>query len=155
VPFHVNCYGNQLLGTAARTVGEGVAGRSPPAPSPKRCFNIGRATARYFAESPWRVALIASSSWSHASLTEKHQRLYPDLDADRARCEDLSSGRFATWDRLDLGQIEESGQHEFLNWICLAGAMTELGRQGEVLDYAESYVFNSTKCFALFPAQAA
>ena len=35
-----------------------------------------------------------------------------------------------------------------LLWICLAGAME--GRQADVLSYAESYVFNSSKCVALF-----
>jgi hypothetical protein len=29
--------------------------------------------------------------------------------------------------------------------------MTELGQKAEVIDYVESYVFNSAKCFALFP----
>ena len=38
-----------------------------------------------------------------------------------------------------------------LNWIALAGAMTEMGMKVEVIDYVESYIFNSAKCFALFP----
>jgi len=32
-----------------------------------------------------------------------------------------------------------------------AGAMTELRQQPKIVDYVESYVFNSSKCFALFP----
>jgi hypothetical protein len=155
IPFHVNCYGNQLMTAGAGSQGEGMAEMSPPAPSPRRCFAIGRATARFFADSPWRVALIASSSWSHGSLTMKHHRLYPDLEADRGLNRDLKSGRFADWGKIDLHQIEDSGQHEVLNWICLAGAMTELGQQAEVLDHVESYVFNSSKCFALFRPDAA
>jgi hypothetical protein len=148
VPFHVNCYGNQLMKVAAGAVGEGRDQVSPPAPSPKRCFEVGRSIARYFAASPWRTALIASSSWSHGSLTAKHGRLYPDLAADRARYEELESGRFTRWGELKREQIEDSGQNEILNWICLAGAMTELGRSIEVVEYVESYVFNSSKCFA-------
>jgi hypothetical protein len=155
IPFHVNCYGNQLLQTAAGAVGEGVALHAPPAPSPKRCFDIGRAVARFFAASPWRVALIASSSWSHASLTTKHRRLFPDILADRARFEDLRDGGFTAWRGLDLAQIEDSGQHEILNWVCLAGAMTELERSAEIVDFVESYIFNSSKCFALFPSPTA
>ena len=152
IPFHVNCYGNQLLKTSASAVGEGADEITPPSPSPARCFEIGRATARFFAGSPWRVALIGSSSWSHASLTQKHGRLYPDVDADRARHEELRSGRFTAWGGITQEEIEDSGQHEVLNWIALAGAMTELGRKAQVLDYVESYIFNSAKCFALFPA---
>jgi hypothetical protein len=155
IPFHVNCYGNQLMQTAASAHGEGSPELSPPAPSPRRCFEIGRATARFFADSPWRVALIASSSWSHGSLTRKHQRLYPDVAADRARLADLETGRFAQWDQIDVQQMDESGQHEMLNWVCLAGAMAELGQPAEIVDYVESYVFNSSKCFALFRPRVA
>ncbi len=149
VPFHVNCYGNQLVKTAARI--EGSDPTSPPGPSPRRCFELGRATARFLAASPWRVAVVASSSWSHGSLTAKHDRLFPDIDADRARFADLGNGGFTGWDRLDLHQIEEAGQHEILNWVCLAGAMTELGQSATSLELAETHVFNSSKCFAVFP----
>lgn len=155
VPFHVNCYGDQLMTTSAAIVGESTGKVSPPAPSPRRCFNIGRATARFCADSPWRVALICSSSWSHGSLTKKHKRMYPDVTADRARYEELANGSFARWESLDLHQIEDSGQHEILNWVCLAGAMTELGRRPAMVDFVEAYIFNSTKCFALFPSEQA
>jgi hypothetical protein len=36
------------------------------------------------------------------------------------------------------------------NWVCLGGAMHELGRRAEVVDYVESYGFNSDKYFAVF-----
>jgi hypothetical protein len=153
LPFHVNCYGSEMMKTAS---GTGAVELSPPSPSPKRCFEIGRATARFLAESPWRVAVIGSASWSHGSLTPKHQRLYPDIEADRARYEELKSGQFVNWGDLDLHQMESSGQHEILNWVCLAGAMAELGQRAEVVEFAESYIFNSSKCFARFrPTSAA
>ena len=156
IPFHVNCYGNQLVNNSARTQGEGRNEITPSGPSPKRCFEIGRATARYFANSPWRVALIGSASWSHASLTAKHGKLYPDMAADRKRYEELKSGRFSAWGDITQEEMDDSGQHEVLNWICLAGAMTELGQRAEVVDFVETYVFNSAKCFAVFaPNQAA
>jgi hypothetical protein len=34
--------------------------------------------------------------------------------------------------------------------VCLGGAMHALGREPEIVDYVESYIFNSDKCFALF-----
>jgi hypothetical protein len=151
IPFHVNCYGSQLIKTSASVVGEGADEISPPSPSPARCFAIGRATARYFAASPWRVAIVGSASWSHGSLTQKHGRLYPDISTDRARFEQLRSNKFADWGSLSQDEMEDSGQHEVLNWICLAGAMTELGQNAEIVDYVETYVFNSAKCFAFFP----
>ena len=38
----------------------------PPSPMPWRCYDLGAACARALAQSPWRVACLASSSWSHA-----------------------------------------------------------------------------------------
>ena len=32
-----------------------------------------------------------------------------------------------------------------------AGAMHALGRRAEIVDWVETYVFNSSKCFAVFP----
>ncbi len=151
VPFHVNCYGNQLMTLADGSAQGTVRELAPPSPSPRRCFDIGRATARRLADSPWRVALIASSSWSHANLTAKTRHLYPDLAADRVRFEEIKSGAFSGWGEIALADIEDAGQHEFLNWICLAGAMTELGRRFEAIDFVESHLFNSSKCFGVFP----
>ena len=45
---------------------------------------------------------------------------------------------------------EDAGQQEFLNWVTLGGAMHELKREPEIIDYVESYIFNSDKCFAVF-----
>jgi hypothetical protein len=119
-----------------------------------RCFDLGRAVARVLARSPWRVALIASSSWSHAFLTPKHQLLYPDVDADRALYEKLRAGDYAAWRALPLTSIEQSGQQEMLNWMCLAGAMAELERLPDMTRFVETYVFNSNKCFAAFSERA-
>ena len=46
-----------------------------------------------------------------------------------------------------MAQIEDAGQQELMTWICVAGAMQELGQKGEVIDYVETAsVFNSGKC---------
>ena len=154
VPFHVNCYGSSVIakrGSSAHLTGEADPNAiDPPGPNPSRCFDVGAAVARALADSPWRVALIASSSWSHAFLTAKHHWIYPDIDSDRARFDELASGNSARWRNLTTEQIEDAGQQEFLNWVCLAGAMTALGRKPEIVDYVESHLFNSNKCFALF-----
>lgn len=150
IPFHVNCYGGDLIRSSATMVSEGEDILSPPAPTPKRCFAIGAATARFFAQSPWRVAFIGSSSWSHGSLTKKNGRLFPDIAADNRRYEELQSGRFRTWGALTQNEIEDAGQHELLNWIALAGAMAELDRSALILDFVQTHLFNSSKCFAVF-----
>ena len=104
------------------------------------------------AQSRWRVALIASSSWSHAFLTRKNDWIYPDHASDRACLEELREGRLACWRDLTREQIENAGQHELLNWVTLAGAMAELGHKVEIIDFVETYVMNSNKCFASFAA---
>ena len=122
----------------------------PTAPSPRSCFDVGRAVGRVLAKSPWRVALIASSSWSHAFLTPKNGWLYPDHESDRARFAELRDHRLERWSDLPLDTVINAGQQEMLNWVTLAGAMVELGKKAEVVDYVETYVMNSNKCFAAF-----
>jgi hypothetical protein len=154
VPFQVNCYGRRVVAQQAgsRGLSEFPSGDDldPPSPAPWRCFDLGAACARVVAKSPWRVALIASSSWSHAFLTPKHYLLYPDVDADRALYDALQAADYGTWRQRPLSAIEDSGQQEMLNWMCLVGAMNELGRRPTETAYVQSYIFNSNKCFAVF-----
>lgn len=149
LPVSVNCFGRNVI----RNRGGGAQYGDefdPPAPSPRRCFELGQATARVFKDSPWRVVLMASSSWSHAFLTEKNDWLYPDLQADRALLEQLRAGDYDAWRDLPLEQMEAAGQHEVLNWVCLAGAMAELGYKMQMLDWVETWIFNAPKCMAVF-----
>jgi hypothetical protein len=154
VPCSVNCYGRTLTGTHGylASLAQPLAADEldPPSPSPRRCFDLGAACARVLAASPWRVALVASSSWSHAFLTRKHCYLYPDHEADRLLHAALRDGDYDVWRRYPLARVEESGQHEMLNWFCLAGAMAELGRRPDHTAYFESYTMNSNKTFATF-----
>ncbi len=75
----INCYGRRVLAQRGglpvfdRTISD--ADLDPPAPTPKRLFDLGAATARILARSPYRVALLASSGWSHAFLTAKNHYL--------------------------------------------------------------------------------
>ena len=155
IPLSVNCYGNHLRIPGPgqkRAVGrlqEDMPVTPPPSPPPWRCYDLGREVARIIAESPWRAVIVGSSSWSHASLTKKNYFLWPDVDADRKRFTELESGEQANWRDLTTEELVDSGQHELLNWVCLAGAMH--GRRARILSFAEAYIFNSSKCVALFP----
>ncbi len=154
VAFQVNCYGRRVIAqrggraSLADPLREGDL--DPPSPSPRRCLEVGAATARVMGGSPWRTALVASSSWSHAFLTDKNLQLHPDVEADRRLYEALRIGDYATWRSVSLSAIEESGQQEMLNWFCLVGAMEELGRKPDACDFIETWALNSNKCFAVF-----
>ncbi len=152
IPFQVNCYGRHVIshrGIGYRFADADIA-LDPPSPSPARCFDLGRAAARVMARSPWRIALVASSSWSHAFLCDKTWHLYPDVPSDRRLYEALVAGDYAAWRSTPLAAIEESGQHELLNWFCLVGAMSELGAKLEWSEFVETYAFNSDKVSAIF-----
>ncbi len=149
LPVAVNCYGSNVIRMRGGAT-EYSDVPDPPSPSPRRCFEVGQATARVIKNSPWKVVLMASSSWSHAFLTAKNYWIYPDLEADRALLEHLKTGEFEKWKDYPLSKIEESGQHEVLNWFCLVGAMSELGQKAEILDWAETWTFNAPKCLAVF-----
>jgi hypothetical protein len=154
VPFHVNCYGSQVIRArgGVRAPGQEAGPPDPPSPSARACWDMGADMARVLRDSPYRVALVASSSWSHAFLSENTGWIYPDHDSDRARFEELRTGDYAAWRDLDRHTLEAAGQHEILNWVCLAGAMAEIGARPRFVDYVESWVLNSNKCFAVFAA---
>jgi hypothetical protein len=155
IPFAINCYGRKVIaqrgGLPMFENAPTEAQFDPPAPTPRRLFDLGAATARIFAQSPWRVALLASSGWSHAFLTEKNHYLYPDTPADRTLFEALRAGNYDAWRNYPASAVEASGQQEILNWMCLAGALSELQRKPAETEFIDTWIFNSTKCFLTAP----
>src|SRR5687767_1313745 len=99
--FHVNCYGSEVLQTKGghrahlfqKLEHKGLP--DPPGPSASMCMDVGRMIAKILAASPYRVALIASSSWSHAALSSNTSRMIPDHDADRKLLEAFKTGDYA------------------------------------------------------------
>jgi hypothetical protein len=157
IPLAVNCYGRNLL-YAKGGLGHLFApprpdeGEDPSSPHPWRCMEVGAKVAEVLAKSPYRVALIASSSWSHAFLSPKNGYLWPDHEGDRILFDAVSRADYATWRKRSLAEMEFSGQHEMLNWMCLIGAMEALDKKPVIQDYMETYILASDKCFLSFPA---
>jgi len=155
VPFAINCYGRRVLAQQGglpafdRVVAD--ADLDPPAPPPWRLFDLGAATARVLAESPYRVALLASSGWSHAFLTAKNHFLHPDTAADRRLYDALRACDWKTWRDYSGAAVEDAGQQEILNWMCLAGAMSELKRKPQQTGFVDTWIFNSSKAFLIAP----
>jgi hypothetical protein len=147
----INCYGRKVI--CARgfmtDIGKPLE-LDPPGPSPKRCMDMGAATARILRESPWRVAVVASSSWSHAFLCDRTWRLRPDTAADRELYRALQEHDFGTWRNTSTEDFEAAGQQELLNWCPLLGAMEALGARLDYHSFVETHVFNSNKVFAVY-----
>ena len=93
--------------------------RSPilSAPSAAAYFDIGRAIGRAMAASPWRTAIIGSSSWGHGFLTKKNHWLYPDHPSDRKRLAELKENRLAGWRNFRREELEDAGQHELTDLV--------------------------------------
>lgn len=151
VAFPINCYGRKVI--SAKGFITGVNDKldlDPPSPSPKRCMDLGAAAARVLRNSEKRVAIIASSSWSHAFMSDSTWRVRPNTTRDAAMYASLQSGDYAPWRNSSLAEFEDAGQQEMLNWCPLLGAMNELGAKLSYSSFVETHVFNSNKVFAVF-----
>ena len=155
VPFAINCYGRKVVSQRGGLPNfdhmPNEADMDPPAPTPKRLFDLGAATARALSDSPYRVALLASSGWSHAFLVGKNHYLYPDTPADRTMYDHLAAGNYDAWRNYAASAVEDSGQQEILNWMCLTGAMQALDRKPKDIGFVDTWIFNSSKTFLIAP----
>jgi Catalytic LigB subunit of aromatic ring-opening dioxygenase len=146
----INCYGRRVIAARGfyKPFGEAMEA-DPPSPTPRRLMAVGGAVARHLADSPWRIAVVASSSWSHAFLTDKTWRLHPDTASDRVLYDALAAGDFDRWEKATTADIEDAGQQEVLNWFCLMGAARELSLGAPSWStFVETWCFNSNKVFA-------
>ena len=159
IPVSVNCYGAGVIATRGafaqlldrRPEAEKdpyLDALGPAGPTPRSCFQLGQALRNTLEDRPERFVVMASSGWSHAFLTKKNHWLYPDREFDRGRVEELRSGDHRIWADIENQAIDDAGCQEFKNWICLAGVFPE--RTPEIVDYLETWIFNSQKCFAIF-----
>jgi hypothetical protein len=152
VPISVNCYGSAVVSRKGTLSRFGFVGEpDPPGPNPVRCMQLGAAVAELALASPWRVAIMASSSWSHAFLTDHTWRLHPDMERDRMLYDAFVAGDYATWREQRTADLERSGQQEMLNWFCLLGAMEPHGVKPAWSSLVETHAFNSNKIFAVYP----
>ncbi|MGD9528239.1 extradiol ring-cleavage dioxygenase [Pseudonocardia sp.] len=149
----VNCYGQHAIarrGGWARFAEIADEQLDPSGPKPARCIDLGAAIVRAYRDTDLRIAVVASSSWSHAFLCDKLWHLRPDTPADRRLYEALVAGDLDIWRAVTSDEIVDAGQHEMLNWFCLLGAMAEAGLPLQWSELVESDVFNSNKCFAVY-----
>ena len=149
----INCYGRKVISARGFMSEFGKPlDLDPPGPTPARCMAMGAATAKILRASPWRVAVVASSSWSHAFLCDRTWHLRPDTPADRALYRALVERDYASWRATRTEDFEAAGQQELLNWAPLMGAMETLGARLDWSAFVETHIFNSNKVFAVYQA---
>jgi aromatic ring-opening dioxygenase catalytic subunit (LigB family) len=108
---------------------------SPPLPSPRRCYAVGRwladAIARW--DTGKRVAIIAAGGLSHS--VGSLQQGWIDVDFDRRFLEIFCAGRGDDLAALSDAEISATGSAtgEIRSWIVLAGAFA--GRTAEQVLY--------------------
>ena len=136
LPVFVNCYGEEA--------GPG----HPPRPTARRCYDLGRAIRRFLDGRDERVAVVASSSWSHSFLTHRFQRSAFDVEFDRTNVERLRQGRGSELAALTPEQILVSGNHELLNWIVALGILGD--RPAEIVETLDAQSQISFKVFAVW-----
>ena len=64
--------------------------------------------------------------------------------------EQLKGGNPSVWRDVTLEEVEKAGQHEMLNWFCLAGAVDRLGVSPEWMELIETDLFTSNKVFGVY-----
>jgi protocatechuate 4,5-dioxygenase beta chain/2,3-dihydroxyphenylpropionate 1,2-dioxygenase len=102
VPLHVNVY-------------------LPPQPTPRRCYEWGRALGEILRARPERVVLMASGGMSHFPGTDRYGA--PDVDFDRDLLTRLEAGRGAELAALTDTELDKTGNVELRTWITLLGAV--------------------------------
>src|SRR5881409_3313323 len=95
-----------------------------PQPTARRCFAFGQHIARVVAPSPWNVGIIATGGLSHFPELLVARVGESDTVFDRKILHWLEHGEHEPLCRLSADELHKSGEHEFLNWMVLIGALT-------------------------------
>jgi len=104
VPLHVNVY-------------------LPPQPTPRRCYEWGRALGAILRARPERIVLMASGGMSHFPGTDRYAS--PEFDWDRRVLAELRDGRGSELAAITGEELDKTGNIELRTWITLLGAVGE------------------------------
>ncbi len=95
-----------------------------------------------------RDAVVAASSWSHSILAHKFQCSAIDLETDRRYLELLRQGNGSQLADLTPEALQQSGDHEILNWIIALGILGDI--PAEIVDVRESHTQLAFRVAALW-----
>jgi aromatic ring-opening dioxygenase catalytic subunit (LigB family) len=107
---------------------------TPPMPTPKRCFALGRFLGETVARNQKRVAMIATGGLSHWPGEAKAGKI--NTVFDKRFLETLITGdrgRLADYKHEEIATEAGSGGHEIRTWITLAAAVPDW--KAELLAY--------------------
>ena len=155
VPFAINCYGRKVVSQRGG-VPKFDAAVEMPTWIRRRRRRGGCSTSVRRRRGFWRSRRIAWRCWRRPagrtpSSPRKNHFLYPDTPADRQMYEHLRAGNYEAWRSYTARAVEDSGQQEILNWMCLAGALSALERKPKETGFVDTWIFNSSKVFLVAP----
>ena len=102
-----------------------------------RIYELGQGIRRFLDTRSERVAVVASSSWSHIFLADKFQCRAMDIEADRRNLELVHRGQGSRLAELTPEEIQDSGDHEILHWAIALGIRVD--RPTEIVDVRHSH----------------
>jgi 2,3-dihydroxyphenylpropionate 1,2-dioxygenase len=95
-----------------------------PQPTARRCFAFGQHIGGVVAKGPWNVGIIATGGLSHFPELLLSRLGETDIVFDRRLLHWLTEGEHEPLCGLTMEELHKSGEHEFLNWMVLLGAIT-------------------------------
>ena len=92
-----------------------------PAPTPKRCYQIGELIREVAVNSPERVAILATGGLSHFPGSPRIGEI--DTQFDHKLLEIMRQGKGPSLADYSVDELLKAGDSEFLNWMVVVGAV--------------------------------
>ena len=90
-----------------------------PAPTPKRCYQVGELIREVAVNSPERVAILATGGLSHFPGSPRIGEI--DTQFDHKLLEIMRQGKGASLADYSVDELLKAGDSEFLNWMVVVG----------------------------------
>jgi aromatic ring-opening dioxygenase catalytic subunit (LigB family) len=92
-----------------------------PAPTPKRCYQVGELIREVAVNSPERVAILATGGLSHFPGSPRIGEI--DTHFDHKLLEIMRQGKGPSLADYSVDELLKAGDSEFLNWMVVVGAV--------------------------------